>query len=253
MAKNPEVQVTFTALTKEFRDGIKEINAENNKMRKEFKLQEEQMKNTTTETGKLEHSIKRLGNEKDNVRKKIELTEKQLAKAKELYGENSTQAEKLSNELLGLQISEQKIENAMSDASEKVLAQKRAMGEGLTQAEKYQKALRDVGESATEMGQKLQDQGKKISDFGKSYSMKVTLPIVAGSAAVFKLASDFESAFTSVEKTVDGTDQEMAKLKSGIRDMAKELPASTTEISAVAEAAGQLGKNGCPAVKKLAA
>ena len=33
----------------------------------------------------------------------------------------------------------------------------------------------------------------------------------------------------------------MAELKQGIRDMAKEIPSTTTEISAVAEAAGQLG------------
>src|SRR5699024_10256948 len=44
-----------------------------------------------------------------------------------------------------------------------------------------------------------------------------------------------------VRKTVDGTDEEMASLEKGLRDMATTLPASHQEIAAVAEAAGQLG------------
>lgn len=56
-----------------------------------------------------------------------------------------------------------------------------------------------------------------------------------------KSAIDFQDDFAGVEKTVNGTAEEMAELKQGIRDMAKEIPSTTTEISAVAEAAGQLG------------
>lgn len=52
---------------------------------------------------------------------------------------------------------------------------------------------------------------------------------------------EFETAVTGVEKTVDATDAQMGLLKQGIRDMAKEIPASTTEIAGVAESAGQLG------------
>lgn len=51
----------------------------------------------------------------------------------------------------------------------------------------------------------------------------------------------FESAFTGVQKTVDATEEELAVLREGIRDLAGEIPTTTTEISAVAEAAGQLG------------
>src|SRR5699024_12553826 len=54
-------------------------------------------------------------------------------------------------------------------------------------------------------------------------------------------AMDWESAWAGVRKTVDGTDEEMASLEQGLRDMAKTLPASHQEIAAVAEAAGQLG------------
>ena len=83
--------------------------------------------------------------------------------------------------------------------------------------------------------------GKTIESIGNQLTTKLTLPILGLGAAATKASIDFESAFAGVEKTVDGTELQMASLKQGIRDMAKEIPASTTEISAVAEAAGQLG------------
>lgn len=56
-----------------------------------------------------------------------------------------------------------------------------------------------------------------------------------------KAAMDWESAWAGVVKTVDGTAPQMAALQSGLRGLARELPATHTEIAAVAEAAGQLG------------
>ena len=100
---------------------------------------------------------------------------------------------------------------------------------------------RRLGEQAEAAGNKMQTVGQGMSDFGRNYTMNVTAPITAGGIAVFKAASDFESAFAGVEKTFSGTEQQLADLRQGIRNMAKEIPASTTEIAAVAEAAGQLG------------
>ncbi|WP_212925329.1 phage tail tape measure protein [Oceanobacillus sp. J11TS1] len=98
-----------------------------------------------------------------------------------------------------------------------------------------------VGEQMTNAGNKMQDFGRGMTDFGKSYTMRVTAPIVAGGTAMLKAAIDYESAFAGVRKTVDMGEEGYAKLSRGIRDMAKELPASAVEIAAVAESAGQLG------------
>ena len=110
------------------------------------------------------------------------------------------------------------------------------------------KNLRLEGSAWTDLSGKLEGVSKKMKSIGSTLesvgtqlTTKVTLPILATATAASKVAIDFESAFTGVEKTVDGTAEQMAELKQGIRDMAKEIPASTTEISAVAEAAGQLG------------
>lgn len=67
------------------------------------------------------------------------------------------------------------------------------------------------------------------------------LAIAGGLGLASKSAIDFESAFAGVRKTVDASEAEFAALERGIRDMAKELPASAIEIAGVAEAAGQLG------------
>jgi TP901 family phage tail tape measure protein len=71
------------------------------------------------------------------------------------------------------------------------------------------------------------------------------LPISAGVGAlgfgVVKLASDFESSFAGVRKTVDATEAEFAALSDGFRQMSEEIPVSVNELNSIGEAAGQLG------------
>lgn len=69
------------------------------------------------------------------------------------------------------------------------------------------------------------------------------LGLITGTAgaAALKMAIDFESAFTGVLKTVEGTDAQLDKLRTGILDMSEALPATANDIAGVAEQAGQLG------------
>lgn len=87
----------------------------------------------------------------------------------------------------------------------------------------------------------VQNFGKGMTEVGKSLSALVTVPLVAVGGASLKVASDFESAFAGVRKTVDATEAEFEVLRQGIRDMAKIMPQSASEIARVGEAAGQLG------------
>lgn len=90
------------------------------------------------------------------------------------------------------------------------------------------------------VGQKMQDVGGKIESAGKKLSLFSVGSTVA-LTAVSKGAIDFETAFTGVTKTVDGTDEQLAKIKQGLLDLSKATSSSSTDIAAVAEAAGQLG------------
>lgn len=97
-------------------------------------------------------------------------------------------------------------------------------------------------DNAMKQAQKSVDKfGKGMADVGKSLTQLVTLPLVAVGGASLKAASDFESAFAGVRKTVDATEVQFGQLRQGIRDMAKEMPQSASDIARVAEAAGQLG------------
>lgn len=78
----------------------------------------------------------------------------------------------------------------------------------------------------------------------KATAAAVTAASAAAAAAgalVINAGSDFESAFAGVKKTVDGTDEQLNRLESDIRRMAKNKPQTAVELSEIAEAAGQLG------------
>ena len=103
-------------------------------------------------------------------------------------------------------------------------------------------AFTKFGRGAQEVGNKISQVGQTVSGFGSALTRGVTAPIVAGAGLVVKAAIDYESAFAGVKKTVDETATVSYKnLSDGIRQMAKELPASAVEIANVAEVAGQLG------------
>ena len=93
--------------------------------------------------------------------------------------------------------------------------------------------LAQISAVTGEFGQKAEAAGRKL------------MPLSAGAAAVgvasVKAASDWESAWVGVTKTVDGTDEQLKKVETGILDLAKTTGTSATEIAAVAQAAGQLG------------
>ena len=102
--------------------------------------------------------------------------------------------------------------------------------------------INKYGDSFIKSGDKIKTFGDNVSSLGGKLTTGLTLPLVASVGLVTKAASDYESAFAGVKKTVDETATVSYKnLSDGIRQMAKELPASALEIANVAEVAGQLG------------
>lgn len=87
----------------------------------------------------------------------------------------------------------------------------------------------------------LNKTSRTLTDVGSKLTTGLTLPLAAAGGGALKASIDFESAFAGVRKTVDATEEELQQMRKGILDMAGELPATATEIAAIAEAAGQLG------------
>lgn len=94
---------------------------------------------------------------------------------------------------------------------------------------------------ANDASKRLTALGQAATTTGKTLTTGLTLPLTAIGGAAVNSAIQFESAFAGVRKTVDGTEEDFAKLEQGIQDMAKTMPQSASDIAGVAEAAGQLG------------
>lgn len=109
---------------------------------------------------------------------------------------------------------------------------------GLKSAYKELQAFSDSTKSLTERTTSL---SKGLQGIGSTLSKNLTVPIAAAGAASLKAGIEFESAFAGIRKTVDATEQEFGKLRTGILEMAREMPQSASELAAVGEIAGQLG------------
>ena len=346
MAKQSEVKVTYKVLNSEFNKGISEMNSKITSLNKEFRLQQEQMRLTGSETDKLESKLNKLTSEYSIAQEKARLVEQGLKEVTKATGENSKETQTWTNKLLDAKRNEEYLKNAieqtkqaldkereatsqsarasqerkeklsalkseqdrLADSADKIKAkydlERSALGNNAKESEllkikkkelaeqmkntgqqvenlerQLELAKAEYGESSREVDKlekelleskkafqdyaneakkaddsigrfadKAKQVGGKLTSVGQGLTMGLTVPIVAGAGIAIKAASDFESAFAGVMKTNDEVVDANGKvvisyddLRTGIRNMAKEIPASTTEISAVAEAAGQLG------------
>lgn len=203
----------------DFKKTLQEVNLELNKNYNQFKLTQAQWDSSTKSTEKLRAEQEYLKNAYEIQADKVSTLKMQLSDLENAENKNTTAIKKKRNELTNAEV----------------------------KLETYNKRLKEIENQLTNTGKKIEEFGTKVENIGNKIEgagKKVSaFSIATGTALVAsaKSAIDFEDAFTGVEKTVDGTEQQMAELKQGIRDMAKEIPSTTTEISAVAEAAGQLG------------
>lgn len=102
--------------------------------------------------------------------------------------------------------------------------------------------LGDTADSAESFGSRATQAVDAVSGVLAAAGIAALLKeIKQGFDECAQASMDFESAMTGVAKTTDLTDEELADLSDAIKAMSTEIPATTTDIAAVAEAAGQLG------------
>ena len=98
-----------------------------------------------------------------------------------------------------------------------------------------------AGESLTAFSKKCEALSKGMTSLGRGMTTAITTPIVALGATAIKSSISFESAFTSVRKTVDATEEEFEALSGEIKQMSTEIATSAEDIAEVVAIAGQLG------------
>lgn len=215
-------------------DGAAEFNKSITSVNNELKLASANLAKVTAEFDKNTPAVERLAakqqdyaNKLEAARKKGEEYQRVLASVKAQYGENSEEVMRAETLVARNEAEQIKLQKALQDVSHELEIQ--------------QSQWTQYGAKAEAAGAKISNVGEKITSVGKTLTLSVTAPIATFATAATKASIEFESAFAGVRKTVEATEEQFAEMEQEIRDMSKRIPATTTEISSVAEAAGQLG------------
>ncbi len=196
----------------------------------------------------LKGEIEKVSAQYDRSCEKVKKLADEVGKESEEYKKAAEKSDQYRAKQLNLESQYEELSIEITNCKNKTVEYQTALNNTRTRINEMTQELYQMESSFTlfggtleKAGGKLTSFGDKMSDIGGKMSMYLSTPIVGLGVGAFKAAEDFETAFTGVTKTVDGTAGEILGLRQGIIDMAKEIPSSTTEISAVAEAAGQLG------------
>lgn len=112
---------------------------------------------------------------------------------------------------------------------------------------KYVAGMGSAATATDNVARKVANSRKSVADNSAAMEkaggtlLKAGAVTVGALGAMTKASMDWETAWTGVKKTVDGTPAQLNAVEKGLRGLAKTLPTSHQEIAAVAEAAGQLG------------
>lgn len=267
MSKNKQ-QIQFEADVNKFNSNVKSAEKTITSLNNQLKLNSTQLKGNNENTDLLTKKLELL-KEKYNQQASVVENNKNLLKSlQEEYskqegtitslrskyeavassmGKDSEEAKKLENELEIQENRHQTLAKTIETTNNKIIKAETAQ-------QATDNAIKETNKSITDQNNKLQkssqawiEHGETIKNIGnKIEKVGNKLSIVSGitgglAVASVKASVDFESAFTGVTKTVEATDEELANLRKGILDLSTQMPASASEISAVAESAGQLG------------
>ncbi|SDD26889.1 phage tail tape measure protein, TP901 family, core region [Paenibacillus sp. UNCCL117] len=195
--------------------------------------------------GKTEEGLK---TKADALNKQIDIQQQKVAALSAKHAESAEKKGQDARETQNLQVQLNKAEatlatlsNELNSTNADLEKMQNGMKQATSQAAQQAAAWSKLSDQFAAAGKKMESVGKVMTEAGKALTIGVTAPLTAAAGLSTKAAIDFETAFAGVRKTVNGTEAEFAALEKGIRNMAKEIPASATEIAKVGEAAGQLG------------
>lgn len=182
----------------------------------------------------------KLGTRFDGLTKIIGAQEKQVTALKKAYDESFVDGKATE--------STKRLATQLQDANGKLANYRSQLIQTAGQMAEMQVKTTGATGAIYNASEKMISSGQKMEKVGGALTKGITLPILAGAAAVTTAAVKWESDFAGVKKTNDEVVDSTGKvvysykdLENGLRGLAKELPASHTEIANVAEAAGQLG------------
>ena len=190
------------------------------------------------------------------TRKRLEMLRQQYDNIQREMEETGNESSDMKNKLLAKQLQIDKTSASLEKQTAKLNELSGALEEAGVNTD-------DLSHSSEQLAGKIDTLKKKQGEAadtamtfgdkaGRAFTQVHEAIVAAGVAAALKeiyeyfsdcsqASMDFESAITGVAKTTDLTDSELATMSDSIKALSTEIPATTEEIAAVAEAAGQLG------------
>lgn len=225
MAKDKKT-IKYEADISGFKKNIQAAENSIKTLNNQLKLNQAQLKGNNNSVEVLGQRLEQLKEKYKEQTTVVENTTREYEKAVEVYGENSREAENLKNKLIQAETKQQSIANSIKETNTQLTLQSEKF---ITTGAK----LQNFGDKTSKIGDGLNKLGNKLSI--------VSAGITTLAGAAIKTSIDYESAWTGVTKTVDGTERQMSELREGILQLSTQLPSAATEIAGVAEGAGQLG------------
>lgn len=192
----------------------------------------------------------------ENTRKRLELLQQQYDNIQKEIQQTGEFSADLQNKLLAKQQQIEKTTSSLNRQTEKL----DEMGDALKEAGVD---MDDLGQSSAQLTNRidaLKKEQEEVAEGAQTFENKASQAfgavheaiVAAGIATALKevyeyfadcaqASMDFESAMTGVAKTTDLTDDELSAMSDAIKEMSTEIPATTEELAAIAESAGQLG------------
>lgn len=240
-------------------NSLEALTAKGDVLQKEYNAQAQKLQILSAALEKANQANRLYSYQVEQSSSKLEKAKAKLDELKNSTGNTQKQEAALTAEIAKhnkaleqAQISQQKANNTVTDYQKKVNYAERDLTDlnaAISKNTKYQDEARaSTDKSATSIDQ----YGKEVKQTQGAVETLASALATAGVAygireitGAIKDCIDasvaFESAITGVYKTVDGTPEQLAAISDGIKEMSTQIPATTTEIAAVAEAAGQLG------------
>lgn len=184
-------------------------------------------------------------NKVSQTTQKLDAEKQKLEELKNAEGDHSSEIEKCNTNIARYESQLANATNQVTLAEGELRGLNTAIQETNTAIERapllqYQARMEQISKKMDAFGSKLQTIGQATQTLGSGL-MALGTPFVALSAYAAKSAIDFETAYTGVTKTVDGTKQQLSTLRKELLEMSKVMPNTADELADIAATAGQLG------------
>ena len=226
---------------------------------KEYKNNSKAIKENVTSLEKQRDKLNNLAVSKQEEISALKESSKNLDKNSTAYKDNQKAIQWTQTELEEVKKQHANIGKTISEHNEALKNEEqeyKKASEAVADAEKkYNSYAEQLGNTEkVEKRLKLEKKAKDFKDLGEGVDsatkpfQAVGAAMAAGAVASAKFAIDFEDNFANVTKTVDGTDEQLNKIKQDIIDMTtvgisghSAIPQTTAELTELAAAGGQLG------------